>query len=247
MISTVILYKNEQESLLRCLDSLSWCKDVVVVVDSHDGASIPKVSHSGVTITQRLLQSDFSAQRTYGMEQAKSDWVFFIDADEQMSRELQETMSHLVPEEALSAYTICRTDVFWGKKLHFGEVGDSLHNGILRLVNRKKGSWKGVVHEIFQPIAPVGKLRGMLLHYPHQTLSEFIHHVNFYSSLRAQEIKDRPTWRLFIELIAYPPAKFFYTYVVKLGLLDGPAGFTYSFMMSFHSFLVRAKAITKTW
>jgi glycosyltransferase involved in cell wall biosynthesis len=247
MISTVILYKNEKESLERCLNSLTWCNDIVIVHDARDNHSDPVVDREGVTIVRRLLDDDFSAQRNFGMEKAKHDWVLFMDADEELSRELMDILKDFTPDAQQSAYAVPRIDIFWNKRILHGEVGTAARQGVLRLVNRKQGTWKGTVHEIFTPTGSTGRLEHSIFHYPHQTIGEFLQSINLYSSLRAREITNRSKRRLFVEMLLYPPAKFFYTYFLKLGILDGTAGFVYSFMMAFHSFLVRAKAITKTY
>jgi len=247
MISAVILYKNEQEDLNRCLNSLSWCEDIVVVHDSQDSHLDTLAQKSNIRVVKRLLSHDFSAQRNFGMEYAKNDWILFVDADEELSKELITELENLSQNMQFSAYAIPRIDIFWNQKILHGEVAAAVNTGILRLVHKHKGTWQGVVHETFKTGGITAKLTNPILHYPHKTVSEFIQDINYYSSLRAKEIVARSQWRLFIELLIYPPAKFFYTYFLKLGLLDGAAGFVYSFMMAFHSFLVRAKAITKTY
>lgn len=247
MISTVILYRNEKESLERCLNSLAWCNDIVIVHDARDNLSVPSVHREGVTIIKRLLDDDFSAQRNFGMQHTKNDWILFIDADEELSSELMEIMKNFVPDAQLSAYAVPRIDIFWHRRILHGEVGTAARQGMLRLVHRKQGTWKGAVHEIFVTAGSKGRLEHSIFHYPHQTIGEFIQSINFYSSLRAREIANRSQRRLFVEMLLYPPTKFIYTFFLKFGLLDGTAGFVYSFMMAFHSFLVRAKAITKTY
>lgn len=248
MISTVILHKDETESLRRCLDSLSWCTDIIIVQDNQTSSLGIEIDQKNVRVVQRLLDDDFAAQRNLGMQQAKHDWVLFVDSDEELSNELIELLNSFTPDSRTSAYAIPRIDIFWNKRILHGEVGSAARNGILRLVNRTQGAWQGSVHEVFVPKeGKTGKLDHSLFHYPHPTIGEFLQSVNFYSSLRAREIAHRSQKRLFVEMLVYPPTKFMYTYFVKMGVLDGTAGFVYSFMMSFHSFLVRAKAITKTY
>lgn len=247
MISTVILFKDETESLHRCLSSVAWCNDVVIVHDTHDTHLELRTPRPEVRVIQRPLDNDFSAQRTSGMKHTKHEWVLFLDADEELSQELQTELENLNPDPQLSAYAISRVDIFWDQKILHGEVGSAVSSGILRLVHKHKGTWQGAVHETFSTGGTTARLNHPICHYPHQTVSEFIQDINYYSSLRAKEIASRPQGHLFVELLLYPPAKFFYTYFLKLGLLDGAAGFVYSFMMAFHSFLVRAKAITKTY
>jgi hypothetical protein len=77
-------------------------------------------------------------------------------------------------------------------------------------------------------------------------LVDFIEDVNVYSTMRAEELQKQGKQATVFELIFYPFGKFIYTYFIQRGFLDGPAGFVYSFVMSFHSFLVRAKLLVNT-
>ena len=99
----------------------------------------------------------------------------------------------------------------------------------------------GSVHEVFHTANRVGQINGFLNHHPHPTLKEFINDINYYSSIRAEELFNRGIKTNIFEIIFFPFGKFVYNHFLNFGFLDGPAGFTYAFMMSFHSFLVRAK------
>jgi len=246
MISTVILYNNEKEALNRVLQSLNWCDDIVVLADESSKYIDPCIDNQSVTIIKRALNNDFGSQRNFAMTKTKHNWILFIDPDEKLSSELCDELQSISFEDNFDAYSIRRVDIFWDKQIWHGELSSASHKGIIRLVHRHNGQWKGRVHEVFVPEGTIGSLCGVMYHYPHQTIGDFIHDINRYSSIRAKEISRRPTSRLFIELLFFPPCKFVYTYFIKLGFLDGTAGYTYSFMMAFHSFLVRAKAITKT-
>ena len=113
--------------------------------------------------------------------------------------------------------------------------------GIIRLIKKGSGKWFGKVHEEFRSDGQIGRLDSFLNHYPHPTVKEFLKEINFYSTLRARELRDQGEQASIWKVIFFPFTKFVLTYFIKLGLLDGPAGFAYAFFMSFHSFLVRAK------
>lgn len=97
------------------------------------------------------------------------------------------------------------------------------------------------MHEEFVCQGLVGRLESLLNHYPHPTVKDFLKEINYYSTLRAKELLEQRKSANIFSIIFYPLGKFVFTYFLKLGFLDGPAGFGYAFMMSFHSFLVRAK------
>jgi glycosyltransferase involved in cell wall biosynthesis len=153
-----------------------------------------------------------------------------------------------------SAYYIKRRDWWWGRQLKWGETRTARSKGIIRLVRKGSGKWEGRVHEKFVPVSsgllhpPFAKggfamtrFESYLEHYPHQTISSFLQSINFYSSIRAEELLNSNKKTNIIEIILYPFGKFIYTYFIKLGFLDEVPGFVYSFMMSFYSFLWRGK------
>ncbi len=184
------------------------------------------------------VTDDFGHARNEGLAKAKNEWIFYIDSDEVVSSELQKELGG---ELVSDAYYISRRDFFWGRELKYGETQTARSQGIIRLVKKGSGKWSGKVHEVFEAKGRVGRLKGSINHYPHQTIAEFLASINEYSTLRAEELYTSGVLSNVYQILIYPFGKFWYTYIIKLGFLDGPAGFVYSFMMSFHSFLVRSK------
>lgn len=126
----------------------------------------------------------------------------------------------------------------WGKELRYGEMGNIK---LLRLAKKNAGEWKGKVHEKWFVEGKIAQLQNPLTHFPHQSMTEFLQEINFYTGLRAKELYERgikvPWW----SIIVYPKGKFLINYFIKRGFLDGLEGFIFAIMMSFHSFLVRGK------
>lgn len=245
-LSAVVLTKNEEKNLKICLSSLSICDEIIVVDDdSTDKTTDIAGEYHAKIINHKMDNNDFSGQREYGVEQASNDWVLFIDADEKLSPELQAEIQKLNLEDNksdISAYYIKRRDWWWGRELRFGETMSTRNNGIIRLIKKGSGKWEGKVHETYKiNSGQKSTLNGFLEHNPHPTISEFLKSINYYSSIRAQELHKQGKRVNIWEIVLYPLFKFKYTYCIKLGFLDGPAGFVYAFMMSFHSFLVRTK------
>ncbi|KXK12306.1 MAG: hypothetical protein UZ22_OP11002000106 [Microgenomates bacterium OLB23] len=114
-------------------------------------------------------------------------------------------------------------------------------SGIVRLVKKNAGIWQGKVHEMFKAEMPVGALQEPLQHIPHESLAGFIEKINYYSSLRAEELFAQKHPTNVLEILVYPLGKFAFSFFALMGYKDRERGFIYSFMMSFHSFLVRSK------
>jgi len=249
-LSAVVLTKNEEKNIEKCLKSLDFCDEIIIIDDFSDDKTLEEIQKlevksqnlkSKVKIFKRQLKEDFAQQRNFGLSKATNEWVLFVDADEEVTEKLKSEIRSRQVRDENDAYFVKRQDIFWGKILKHGEVSQIRQTGLIRLIRKNSGSWMGTVHEVFHTTNNVGQLNGFLNHYPHPTLKEFINDVNNYSSIRAEELFNRGTKTNILEIIFFPLVKFKYNYFWNLGFLDGPAGFTYAFMMSFHSFLVRTK------
>lgn len=240
MVSVVILAKNEEKTIGQCLSSVAWADEKIVIDDYSEDNTAEVAKQMGAKVYKHPLQNDFAKQRNFGLEKAQGDWILFIDADEKVSHSLQYEITTAVHDalNSTKGYYVKRFDTIWGKAITHGEVGSVT---LLRLARKGSGIWKGKVHEKWQVKGKTEQLHHPLHHYPHQTVSEFLREINYYSSLRAQELfRKRKKGSLF-QIITYPTGKFIMNYFVKLGFLDGVPGLIIAIMMSFHSFLVRGK------
>lgn len=239
-ISGVILTKNEEENIRECLKSLQWCNEMIVIDDDSKDRTCEIAQKFGAKVFSHPLNNDFSAQRNFGLEKASGEWVLFVDADERVSEVLASEISGVVNNESIKydGFYVKRLDTMWGQLLRRSEAGKVRP---LRLAKKEKGRWIGKVHERWETEGPIGELNNHLDHYPHQTIAEFLSDINFYSTLRAQELYNQGVKISGWQILAYPVGKFLQNYFLKLGFLDGIPGFLVAAMMSFHSFLNRSK------
>lgn len=240
-ISAVIITKNEENNIEKSIKSVSFCDEIIIIDDFSTDKTIAIAKKNGAIVYQRKLDDNFAEQRNYGLEKAKGDWILFIDADEQMTYELEMEIKKIIINKNISAYYIKRRDKWWGRWLKYGELFRVYYSGLPRLVRKNSGRWEGKVHERYITLGPTLKLDSFLNHYPHQDVKTFLKDINIYSSIRAKELYDNGIKCTIFAVIFYPFIKFIVGYFLCLGFLDGPPGFAYAFLMSFHSFLVRAK------
>jgi glycosyltransferase involved in cell wall biosynthesis len=240
MITAIVLTKNEEKNIEICLDSISWCDEILVIDDMSQDKTVEIAKKKGAKVFMHAMQNDFSEQRNFGLEKAKGDWILFIDADERVSNALwYEIMQHTSESiEDFSGFFIRRQDTMWGKILKYGETGNI---SLLRLAKKGAGRWEGRVHERWKIHGKTTTLRNHLDHFPHQTVAEFLAEINFYTDLRAIELFKQKTTVSWPVILFYPKAKFVMNYFFKAGFLDGLQGFVVAMLMSFHSFLVRGK------
>lgn len=243
MISAVILTKNEEQNIKKCLESIRWCDEIIIIDDNSFDRTLEIAKKYKTIIYTNHLNNDFSTQRNLGLSKAKNEWVLFVDADEIVSDALAYEISNAVELKDqnlrnFSGFYIKRLDRIWNKTLRHGETGNIQ---LLRLGKKSFGIWEGKIHEKWKINGLVGKLTNPILHYPHQNLDGFLNEINFYTDIRASELKDKKTKVFFLSILLYPLGKFVINYIFKRGFLDGMQGLVFALSMSVHSFLVRGK------
>lgn len=239
-ISAVILTKNEEKNISECLKTLSFCDERIVIDDNSSDKTREVAKKEGAIVIERSSRGDFAAQRNFGLAKASGNWILFVDADERVSEELAEEIYQQTSQFLTSAngFMIKRQDILWGKPLRFGDAGNKT---FLRLARKEKGKWVGKVHERWEIIGEVKTLHNPLQHFPHTSVASFLTKINYYSTLRAQELFMMKKRVSFFSVLLYPLGKFITNYCIKQGFRDGTVGIIHALMMSFHSFLVRGK------
>lgn len=240
MVSAVILAKNEEKNIGECIKSLAWCDEILVIDDNSGDQTVELAKKYGAKVYKRSLADDFAAQRNFGLDKAGGEWVLFVDADERISAPLAAEIQLRTynTENSIVGFYIKRCDVMWGRELRYGEQGVVM---LLRLARENAGVWRRRVHEVWNVQGRVDELENPILHYPHQSLREFIADVDFHSTLHAKANQEEGKRSDLLKILFYPPAKFIKNWVFKLGFLDGAPGFISAALMSFHSFLAWSK------
>lgn len=240
MISAVVLTKNEEKNIKDCLESLKWCDEVVIIDDYSEDKTTEIAESFGAEVYKKKLENDFADQRNFGLEKAKGDWVFFVDADERVSDSLREEVTKLLSYKVTRSlgFYLKRRDFIWGRKLKHGETGNIK---LLRLGKKDAGKWRRAVHEAWEVEGPTETLRNPLSHYSHQTLREFLADIDWMSTLHAEENKKEGKRSNLFKIIFFPKLKFIDSWILKLGFLDGVPGLLVAFLMSFHSYLAWSK------
>lgn len=237
MISAIILSRDSQDSIGRTLASLTWCDELIVIDDFSTDRTVDIAKQYKAVVYERHLKDDFAAQRNFGLTKARGDWILYVDSDEVVSSELAREIQTSLEIDCVGFY-LKRTDWLFGKKLRHGETG---RVRLLRLAKKNAGKWERTVHEVWNVSGMTGELANPIDHFPHQYVAQFISDVNHYSTLNARYLYSKNVGVSWWHILVYPKAKFFMDYVWYLGFLDGTAGAVVAIVMSFHSFLTRAK------
>jgi glycosyltransferase involved in cell wall biosynthesis len=263
MISILVLTLNEEKNLPKCLDTVRWSDDIHVLDSYSLDGTIEIAKSYGARVWFRKFDS-FAQHQNWALEniQFKYPWVFYLDADERVTPSLAEAVRRAVesPQDSV-AFKVQRRDFFLGRWLKHVQM-TAFYD---RLFRPEKMSYERLGHCISKPDGPVTKVDGYLDHYPFSKgMSDWVRRHNFYSTQEAQQIllnraagktvsvrallfhQDREGRRRNLKELYYrmpfrPLIKFVVMYIVKLGFLDGVAGFTYSILMAFYEFLIILK------
>jgi glycosyltransferase involved in cell wall biosynthesis len=230
-ITAVIITKDEEANIARCIEAVRNLAEEVIVIDS---GSTDKTAAIAESLGARVFCRDWTGYgpaKQDGIDRASYDWILALDADEVVTSSLKdEIIKTLQKKHEYAGYYIRRKTMFLGRWINYcGWYPDY----VLRLFRKSKGSFNGAfVHEKVRLEGPAGRLKSDLLHYSYKNLNQYFEKFNKYTTLGAQEALDRNKRAGWYDIIFRPPASFFKHYIVKLGFLDGVEGFLISFLSS---------------
>jgi glycosyltransferase involved in cell wall biosynthesis len=227
-ISVAIRTYNEEYNVRKCLESVSWA-DEIVVVDSNSSDTTVAIAREFTdrVISQRWL--GYIAQSQFATDQTRNLWVLLMDADERVSPELRDEILALdLDNSPYDAYEMPRRQFFMQRWInHSAWYPD--HK--IRLFRKDVCRWGGYEpHDELKVIGRKKKLKSDILHYIYRDVAHFMATKNNYSSLTAADHYKNGKRARIIDFTLRPLYAFLYRYIVRLGIADGVAGFTISVM-----------------
>ncbi|MFB6347606.1 MAG: glycosyltransferase family 2 protein [bacterium] len=239
-VSACVITLNEEGNIGRCLRSLQWVDEILVVDSGSDDDTVEIAESLGA----RVLYNDWPGyrdQKQFAADNAKNDWILSIDADEEVSNELRKSINTTVGDspDPRTSYKVNRKCQFLGRWI---EHGSWYPDWVLRLFNRRKTEWVGGdLHEHVQPTETVEFLDGNLYHYPYENISENVEYGNYYSAIQSRELHRKGRSSGLFTALGHGSFKFFKDYILKRGFMDGMPGFVIATIGSFNVFLKYAK------
>lgn len=239
-LSAVIITLNAAATLERCLRSVAFADEIVVVDSgSTDATREIAVRHGAVVITESWR--GFGAQKNFAVGCARHDWVFCIDADEQVSETLQTSIVEQLRAPRYAAYRCARRNRFLGRWLRHGEGYPDWNT---RLFDRRRATWtEDPVHEHVITSEAVGRLSGDLLHESQDTLANYLAKQNRYTTLHAEHLHAEGKRAHLGHLLLSPTFRFMRMTLLRLGFLDGIPGIVHIGIGCMNSFAKYAKLI----
>ncbi len=260
-LSVIIITLNEADHIAACLESVAFADEIVVVDSGSEDATREIAASMGARVVVTEDWPGFGPQKNRALDLASCDWVLSIDADERVTPELRQEILGILQRAAgasgaasssgnalpagavslLTAYKIARLSNFGGRWIrHSGWWPDY----VLRLFKRGTARFKDVaVHESVVTDHPVGTLKGHFLHYPYDSLEQFIAKINHYSSEAAAMMHARGKRTSVLGAWGHAVWTFIRLYLLRRGFLDGREGFILAVMAASGSFFRYTKLL----
>jgi len=239
-ISAVIITYNEEKRLEPALKSLSGIAEEIIVVDRYSDDDTLKIAKK---YTDRVFQrkwTNFADQKNFANGKAKFSWILSLDADERLSPKLKEEIIQLKEQEpGCSGFSMPREVFYLGRWIrHSGWYPDRK----IRLFQKEKARWEGeYVHEELVIEGKVKKLNGSIHHFTYRNIADHLRRINTFSDLGAQKLYAQNKKCRWYHLLFLPFFRFLRAYILKVGFLDGFAGFIISVLDAYSVFARYAK------
>lgn len=223
-LSVAMITKNEEKNLERTLKSVQSFADEIVIVDSGSTDRTEEIAKTYGAKFYSEAWKGYGGQRNSVIDKAQGEWILNIDADEEISPELQKKILEIKNSDGdKSVYSINFTSVCFGKKIKHGGWSNSYH---IRLFKKEAGRFNdNTVHESFQTKEKIHMLKEDIYHHSYSSLGDYFAKFNRYTTEGALEYYKRGKRCNIFQLAINPLFKFLRMYIFRLGFLDGKEGF----------------------
>lgn len=241
-LSSIIIARDEETNIRRCIESQLECIDeIVVLIDNRTKDKTFEIAKSFQKVKCELIKwAGYSGTKKYAVSLTSNEWIFWIDADEVITLELSNELNDFKNiNPALEAYSVPRIANFLGKWIR--------HSGwypgrVTRLFNKSKVKFSEKdVHEGLITDGTIGQFKNDLEHYTDPNIKHYFEKFNYYTTLAADELhKNGKKFRI-SDIILRPFFFFIKMYFFKRGFLDGIQGFMLAIFSSAYVFVKYCK------
>jgi glycosyltransferase involved in cell wall biosynthesis len=245
-----LIAHNEENQLANALQSALFADDIVLInCESTDKTKEIAQSFKKVRVIDRANNKNLNVNKSFGFDQLKTDWIFYLDPDEIITPKLADEIRQAIETDEYNAYKLPRKNIFFGRWL---ANGSQYPDTQLRLFRRGFARFPNKhVHEMLEVDGKTGLLKNPFEHYPYPELHDYVRKMNFYTDFQARFwINDNlkpSSYNKLRYFFARPAMRFIRRYFFKFGFKDGWQGFiaaigdAFQNMVSFGKFLELVK------
>jgi glycosyltransferase involved in cell wall biosynthesis len=239
-VSVITITLNEERNIEACLQGVRWA-DEIIVLDSGSTDRTMELAKRYTNRVERVEWKGYGGTRNMGLDRASADWILWLDADERGTDELAAEIQEILraDDPAIAGYAVARRAYFLGRWIrHCGWYPSR----VIRLFRRRQGRFtESRVHEELRVNGGVSNSRGDLVHYTDPDLHHYFEKFNRYTTLAAEDMKAAGRTCSIYDLLVRPSFTFVKMYLLRLGVMDGMAGFVLCVCSSAYVFTKYAK------
>jgi glycosyltransferase involved in cell wall biosynthesis len=245
-VSVVLNTYNEENTLARCLDSVKWANEIIMVDMGSTDRTIGVAQQFGARVYPHPHLAFVEPARNFAIEKATGDWVLILDADEVIPQTLIPKLKELANLNEYDFVRIPRKNIIFGRWLkHSGWWPDLL----IRYFKKGYVSWNEEIHSV-----PITRGIGLdlpaeeenaIIHYHYQTISQYLERLNRYTDQEANQLVGSGYKFSLKDLIIAPRDEFLRRFFAWEGYKDGTHGFVLSFLQAFSFFVTYLKVWEK--
>lgn len=239
-ISVVINTFNEEKNIGRCLESVKWADEIIIV----DMYSTDKTKEIAKKYTKHIFLHKkinyVEPARNFAIGKATGDWILIVDADEEIPQSLAKSLRKITKEDSETAVVfIPRKNIIFDKWIqHSGWWPDH----IVRFFKKGAVIWKDAIHSVPETQGAVVTLKGeenAIIHHNYQTVGQFLYKsIQVYARQEAEELLKKGYIFNYIDAIRLPLREFLSRYFAREGYKDGFHGLMLALLMAFYHFTI---------
>lgn len=246
MISCLVHTYNEEKNIGRCLKSLKFATEIIVIDMGSTDKTLEIARNHPVKIYSHPYTGYVEPARNFGIKKAKSDWILIVDADEVISDKLKTEIMAITQDKSnlFSYYRIARQNIIFNKWIKYSGWWPDYQ---VRLFKNGSVNWSEKIHGIpitrgiGKDIKPIQDLA--IIHNNYKSISQFLDRLNRYTSVQALELFQSQYQVTLSDLILKPTNEFVTRFFMLGGYKDGFHGFALSALQAFSEIIV----VLKVW
>jgi (heptosyl)LPS beta-1,4-glucosyltransferase len=243
MISVIINTKNEEKNLPRALNSVKGFADEVVVVDMHSTDKTQEIAKKAGAKVYEYQDVDYvEPARNFAIEKAKGDWIFILDADEELSKSLGRKLIELIKTDGKSFYRPPRKNLIFGKWIKHSRWWPDYQ---IKFFKKGSVTWPEEIHAVPETRGEGEDLEAIeenaVIHHNYQSVSQYLERLNRYTTIQVKEKQKKGETFSLTKLLQEPAQEFLSRYFAGQGYKDGLHGLVLAVLQAFSEFVVWLK------
>lgn len=235
-LSIIIPTYNEIDYIEDAIKSVDFADEIIIIDSFSTDGTKEKVVALGYQLLERKFDN-FSSQKNHAIAHATSDWILFLDADERVTQKLKTEILTTINNSKHAGYKICFPHFFMNRFMYHKV------DKVIRLVKNKDLKFTGDVHEKLHVDGSIGTLKNFMIHYTYKGLPHLLQKKDSYAWFQANASYKKGKKATYFHLIFKPFYRFFSTYILKGGFLDGVPGLALASVNAYGVFSRYAKIL----